>query len=124
MRIYSCCCKSSFNNALTFFSIAGGEIVVKFLQVALGGPLWGFFTAKISLFCLSRVFNDALVEITITLASTYLTFYVGKSLSASPKSTYTYLLHLSPSSHLLIDYMFVLRYVENLSPLLMKPLLT
>ncbi|XP_055996016.1 sodium/hydrogen exchanger 10-like isoform X4 [Ostrea edulis] len=58
--------------------LTGGEIVVKFLQVALGGPLWGFFTAKITLFCLSRVFNDALVEITITLASTYLTFYVGE----------------------------------------------
>ncbi|XP_078333950.1 sperm-specific sodium:proton exchanger-like isoform X2 [Crassostrea virginica] len=58
--------------------LTGGEIVVGFLQVALGGPLWGFVTAKITLFCLSRVFNDALVEITITLASTYLTFYIGE----------------------------------------------
>lgn len=64
---------------LTVVVISGGEIVVGFLQVALGGPLWGFVTAKITLFCLSRVFNDALVEITITLASTYLTFYIGKS---------------------------------------------
>ncbi|XP_062603630.1 sodium/hydrogen exchanger 10-like [Saccostrea cucullata] len=58
--------------------LTGGDIVVEFLQVALGGPLWGYFVAKITLFCLSRVFNDALVEITITLASTYLTFYIGE----------------------------------------------
>lgn len=36
--------------------------------------------AKITIFWLSHVFNDALVEITITLASTYITFYVGEGL--------------------------------------------
>jgi sodium/hydrogen exchanger 10/11 len=35
--------------------------------------------AKITIFWLSRVFNDALVEITITLASTYITFYIGEN---------------------------------------------
>ncbi|XP_052064398.1 sodium/hydrogen exchanger 10-like isoform X1 [Mytilus californianus] len=34
--------------------------------------------AKCTLFFLSRVFNDALIEITITLASTYLTYYIGE----------------------------------------------
>lgn len=78
VNFYSSSVKNSKDTQFSLsLSITGGEIVVGFLQVALGGPLWGFFTAKITLFCLSRVFNDALVEITITLASTYLTFYIG-----------------------------------------------
>ena len=60
-----------------FFHL-GGDIVVYFIQVAIGGPFVGFIFAKITLFCLSRIFNDALAEITITLASTYVTYYVGK----------------------------------------------
>ena len=48
-----------------------------FIQVAIGGPIVGFVFAKITLFCLSRIFNDSLAEITITLASTYITYYVG-----------------------------------------------
>ena len=58
--------------------LTGGEIVLYFLQVAALGPLWGYVMAKVTLFCLSRVFNDALIEITITLASTYMTYYIGK----------------------------------------------
>ena len=60
--------------------LTGGEIVLSFLQVAALGPLWGYVMAKVTLFCLSRVFNDALIEITITLASTYMTYYIGKLL--------------------------------------------
>lgn len=33
---------------------------------------------RVTVFWLQHVFNDALVEITITLASTYLTFYIGE----------------------------------------------
>ncbi|XP_071957219.1 sperm-specific sodium:proton exchanger-like isoform X2 [Antedon mediterranea] len=55
------------------------EIIVYFIRVALGGPAFGFLMAKFTTFWLSRIFNDALVEITITLASTYLTFYIGES---------------------------------------------
>lgn len=36
--------------------------------------------AKFTIFWLSHVFNDALVEISITLASTYITFYIGEGL--------------------------------------------
>ncbi len=43
-----------------------------------GGPAFGYLVAKITIFWLSRVFNDALVEITITLVATYITFYVGE----------------------------------------------
>ena len=51
--------------------------MVYFIQVAIGGPFVGFIFAKITLWCLSRIFNDALAEITITLAATYITYYVG-----------------------------------------------
>jgi len=57
---------------------SGGDIVLDFVWVALGGPLVGFIMAKITLYWLSRIFNDALAEITITLASTYVTFFIGK----------------------------------------------
>ncbi|OWF55657.1 sodium/hydrogen exchanger 10-like isoform X2 [Mizuhopecten yessoensis] len=58
--------------------IDAGEIIWEFVRVAVGGPLWGFLMAKITLFWLSRIFNDALTEITITLASTYITYYMGE----------------------------------------------
>ena len=56
----------------------GGQITIYFIRVALGGPLFGWFMGKLSIFWLSHVYNDALVEITITLASTYMTFYIGE----------------------------------------------
>ncbi len=51
---------------------------MSFIRVAFGGPAFGYLVAKIAIFWLARVFNDALVEITITLASAYITFYVGE----------------------------------------------
>lgn len=59
--------------------------MIYFIQVAIGGPLFGFVMAKITLFWLSKIFNDALAEITITLASTYLTYYMGKYSNARIK---------------------------------------
>lgn len=55
------------------------EIFTYFVKVAFGGPLFGYVMAKVTIFWLSHVFNDALVEITITLASTYVTFYIGEA---------------------------------------------
>ena len=46
--------------------------------MALGGPLFGYVMARISILWLSYVYNDAVVEITITLASTYITYYIGE----------------------------------------------
>ena len=51
-----------------------------FVQVVIGGPFFGYFMAKCTIFWLSRVYNDALVEIGITLVSTYVTFYIGEHL--------------------------------------------
>lgn len=49
-----------------------------FVRVTVGGPLFGYVCGKLTTFWLSRIFNDAITEITITLAATYVTFYVGK----------------------------------------------
>ncbi|XP_070552787.1 sperm-specific sodium:proton exchanger-like [Ptychodera flava] len=58
--------------------MTGIEILIYFVRVAFGGPLFGFVMAKLTTLWLSNIFNDALTEITITLASTYLTFYIGE----------------------------------------------
>jgi NhaP-type Na+/H+ or K+/H+ antiporter len=36
-----------------------GRITKKFLKIALGGPIFGFLMAKVAIFCLARIFNDA-----------------------------------------------------------------
>jgi len=56
------------------------HVLQKFCQITLGGPAFGFFMAKIAVFCLSRIFNDATVEITITLVAAYLTYYIGEAI--------------------------------------------
>lgn len=60
--------------------ISALQIFVYFIRVAFGGPAFGYIMAKLTIFWLSHVFNDALVEITITLASTYITFYIGEGI--------------------------------------------
>ena len=59
---------------------AAGEIVLYFVRVVIGGPLFGWIAGKIVIFWLSHVFNDYLVEIMITLVSTYLTYYIGEEI--------------------------------------------
>lgn len=66
--------------ALILFFMLGGEIVLYFLRVALGGPVFGWIAGKVVIFWLSHVFNDYLVEIAITLVSTYLTYYIGEEI--------------------------------------------
>lgn len=57
--------------------MTGLDIFLYLLRVALGGPVFGYVMARLTILWLSHVFNDAVVEITITLASTYFTYYVG-----------------------------------------------
>jgi len=49
-----------------------------FLKVAIGGVLLGLVMARIVMFWLKRVFNDAMVEIVVILATAYLTFYIAE----------------------------------------------
>lgn len=57
----------------------GGEVVLLFLRVALGGPLFGAFAGKVTVLLLAKVFNDALIEITLTVSASYITFYVAEA---------------------------------------------
>lgn len=63
----------------TFFFQTAKTIITVFVRFAVGGPLFGFLIAHISIFWLSRTFNDPLSEIAVTLAAAYITFYVGKA---------------------------------------------
>ena len=58
---------------------AGLDIFLYFVRVALVGPLFGWFMGKLTVLWLSHVFNDALIEITITLVSTYITYFIGEA---------------------------------------------
>lgn len=58
-------------------------ILRKFCQITLGGPAFGFIMGKIAILCVSLIFNDATVEITITLVAAYLTYYVGEAILGS-----------------------------------------
>ena len=70
-------CAVNASHPLLFFILAT-EIGLYFPRVALGGFFFGLVAGRVTVFWLQHVFNDALVEITITLASTYLTFYIGE----------------------------------------------
>lgn len=48
--------------------------------MALGGPAFGYVMARLTVWWLSCVFNDAVVEITITMTATYVTYFVGDAL--------------------------------------------
>lgn len=68
-----------------FFSLSkggvytGAEIVLLFIRVAVGGPLFGAMMGKIMMYILGRVFNDALVEITLTVSASFVTFYIAEA---------------------------------------------
>jgi NhaP-type Na+/H+ or K+/H+ antiporter len=49
-----------------------------FLKVAIGGILFGLIMARLVMFWLKKVFNDAMVEIIVLLASAYLTFFIAE----------------------------------------------
>jgi Na+:H+ antiporter len=49
-----------------------------FLKVAIGGALFGLVMARLVMFWLKNVFNDAMVEIVVLLAATYLTFFIAE----------------------------------------------
>lgn len=52
--------------------------IVEFLRVAIGGTVVGIAIGYIIIAWVKKVFNDALVEITVIVAAAYLTFYVAE----------------------------------------------
>ena len=51
-------------------------IFLEFLYVALLGPVVGLVIGGVVVLCLERVYNDTLIEVTVTLTSAYITFFV------------------------------------------------
>jgi NhaP-type Na+/H+ or K+/H+ antiporter len=52
--------------------------IVEFLRVALGGTFVGVFFGWLTIRWVKKVFNDALIEITVIVAAAYLTFFVAE----------------------------------------------
>ncbi len=55
-----------------------GSPLMEFLKVALGGIFIGFLFGWVTLRWVRRVFNDAMIEITVIIAAAYLTFFVAE----------------------------------------------
>ncbi len=66
---------------MVFLAGITGEVaetspIIEFFRVALGGILIGVVVGGITINWVRRVFNDALVEISVIIAAAYITFYV------------------------------------------------
>ncbi|XP_017578946.1 sodium/hydrogen exchanger 7-like [Pygocentrus nattereri] len=68
---------------LATHQINASYFTVKLVLKVLGSPLIGFIMSKIVTFWLSHVFDDGLIEITISLAMTYISFYLAQWLDMS-----------------------------------------
>lgn len=56
----------------------GNSPLFDFFRVALGGTLLGIVIGGITIAWVKRVFNDAMVEITVIVVAAYLTFYIAE----------------------------------------------
>jgi sodium/hydrogen exchanger 10/11 len=56
------------------------NVIRKFCQIALGGPVFGWVIAKITIYLLGYVFNDPPVEISATIVAAYLTYYISEDI--------------------------------------------
>jgi len=52
--------------------------IIEFFRVAVGGTLVGLVVGYIIIAWVKKVFNDALVEITVIVAAAYMTFYIAE----------------------------------------------
>ena len=55
-----------------------GDIASDFFRMAVAGPIIGWLFGMVALVWASRVFNDALVEISISIVCAYVAFYVSE----------------------------------------------
>lgn len=65
---------------LFFTMVSGGNAensaIVEFLKVAVGGTLVGVVIGTLSIRWVRKVFNDALVEISVIVSAAYITFFI------------------------------------------------
>lgn len=55
-----------------------GESIKFFLQLAFGGPAIGILFGFAATFWITHIYNDLLTEVSVTLTTAYLTFYVAE----------------------------------------------
>ena len=55
-----------------------GIMIGTFVRMAIGGPIIGYLFGEAALIWISHVFNDALVEISISITTAYVSFYVSE----------------------------------------------
>ncbi len=67
-----------FLTAITGTS-SGTSPIIEFLKVSVGGTLVGLIFGWITISWVRKVFNDALIEITVVIAAAYLTFFVAEN---------------------------------------------
>lgn len=60
-------------------SATGGNAFLEFLRVALGGIVVGGLVGWLIIAWIKRVFNDALIEITVVIGAAYLTFFLAEN---------------------------------------------
>jgi len=56
----------------------GNPAIVDFFRVSVGGALLGIIIGGITIAWVKKVFNDAMVEITVIVVAAYLTFYIAE----------------------------------------------
>ncbi len=66
-----------FLTALTG-AATGGSPVAEFFRVSLGGVIMGAVIGGVTIAWVKRVFNDAMVEISVIVVAAYLTFYIAE----------------------------------------------
>ncbi|XP_060694438.1 sodium/hydrogen exchanger 10-like [Hemiscyllium ocellatum] len=92
------------------------ELAIRLILKVLVSPIFGYAMAKITMFCLSYIFNDGLTEITMSLAITYITFFVGEWVGTSGVIAVTFMgLFMDTVSFSPEIEVFLLRFWEMLT---------
>eukprot|EP01060_Flectonema_neradi_P005475 TRINITY_DN13643_c0_g1_i1.p1 TRINITY_DN13643_c0_g1~~TRINITY_DN13643_c0_g1_i1.p1 ORF type:complete len:1388 (+),score=260.45 TRINITY_DN13643_c0_g1_i1:79-4242(+) len=58
--------------------LSAPEMFIEFVKIALGGPSIGFIVGMLVKYCLEGVFNDQLIEVSVTVSAAYVTFFVAE----------------------------------------------
>ncbi|XP_051885654.1 sodium/hydrogen exchanger 10-like [Pristis pectinata] len=102
--------------ALEPLEVEAIELALRLMLKTLVSPLFGYTMAKITMFCLTYIFNDGLTEITMSLAITYITFYVGEWVGMSGVISVTFMgLFMDTVSFSPDIELFLLRFWEMLT---------
>ncbi|XP_048463260.1 sodium/hydrogen exchanger 10-like [Rhincodon typus] len=97
-------------------NIDATELAIRLILKVLVSPIFGYAMAKITMFCLSYIFNDGLTEITMSLAITYITFFVGEWVGTSGVIAVTFMgLFMDTVSFSPEIEVFLLRFWEMLT---------